>query len=438
MIWLSRTLKRIWICDLQLSDNINKSLISGSYILLAMVVVTASFGVTATLFASVFLTVSSVIWLFRHPKSFRLLGIEKLYLCLLCWLILRAMIEADWSGVMYVINEYRLLWMAPLIAIPLSHLLVSEDVLTPLFVGSLFYLCGSILMVFFSDPFDVISYKQDVQGFVGPYLSLGGKFVHGLWAVGAISIGLGVAYGSRATSVKRACYTFVVAALVFTVLVEESRTSYLMISFVFVAFLAKLGLSKKQAFWIGLSVFSLFAISLSIDSGFRSQVILSVVSVRDIFESGQLESSSIGQRLAALVTLSDLEYIEILVGLAPSDGQLRIESWVESGLLVGEPARARNLHSDIAHLILAGGLISVSIYIVLAYKILRLIVCVSPRHNEQMLVLGLGIAAFTTMFISGAINSTLLDIRERHLVLLIFIALSVALRKSGASHAIND
>jgi len=438
MTWLSRISKRTWISDLQVIDNINKALISGSYILLAMVVVTASFGVTATLFASVFLTVSSITWLFRHPKSLRLLGIEKLCLWLLCWLILRAVIEADWSGVMYVINEYRLLWMAPLIAIPLSHTLAKEDVLMPLVVGSLFYLCGSILMVFFGDPLDVISYKRDIQGYVGPYLSLGGKFVHGLWAVGAISIGLCVAYGLRETSVKIAGYTFVVAALVFTVLVEESRTSYLMISFVFAAFLAKLGLSKKQAFWVGLSVFSFFAICLSIDSGFRSQVMLSVVSVRDIFEDGQLESSSIGQRLAALVALSDLEYIEILIGLAPSDGQLRIESWVESGLLVGEPAIARNLHSDIAHLILFGGLISVSIYIVLAYRIFRLIVCVSPRHNDRMLVLGLGIAAFATMFISGAINSTLLDIRERHLVLLIFIALLVALRKGGASHAIND
>lgn len=423
---------------MQVSDNINKTLISGSYILLAMVVVTASFGVTATLFASVFLTVASVTWLFRHSKSLRLLGIEKLCLWLLCWLILRAVIEADWSGVMYVINEYRLLWMAPLIAIPLSHTLVNEDVLTPLVVGSLFYLCGSFLMVFFGDPFDVISHKRDVQGFVGPYLSLGGKFVHGLWAVGATSIGLCLAYGSRTMSTKMASYTFVIAALIFTFLVEESRTSYLMIGFVFLAFIWKLGLSKKQAFWVGLSVFALVAVSLSTDSGFRSQVMLSVVSVRDIFESGQLESSSIGQRLAALLALSELDYIELLIGLAPSDGQLRIESWVESGLLVGEPARARNLHSDIAHLILIGGLISVSIYIVLAYKIFRLIFCISPRHDDQMLVLGLGIAAFATIFISGAINSTLLDIRERHLVLLIFIALSVALRKNGASHAIND
>jgi hypothetical protein len=352
--------------------------------------------------------------------------------------MLRAASEADWLGVMYVINEYRLLWMAPLIAIALSHTLTNEEVLKPLLVGSLFYLCGSILMVFFGDPFGGINYKRDIQNFVGPYLSLGGKFVHGLWAVGAISVGLGLAYVARSRFAKTAICVFVLVVLGFTVLVEESRTSYLMIGFVFLTFFFKLGLSTKQALWIGLSMFGLVAILLSTDSGFRSQAMLSIESVTEIFDGGELVSSSIGQRLSALMALSDLGYSELLIGLAPSDAQLRIESWVESGVLIGEPARARNLHSDVAHLILVGGVISVSIYIAIAYTVIRLIARSTPRHDDQMLALGLMIATFATIFLSGAINSTLLDIRERHLVLLIFTALLVALRKYGAPHGTDD
>jgi hypothetical protein len=211
-----------------------------------------------------------------------------------------------------------------------------------------------------------------------------------------------------------------------------------MIGFVFLTFFFKLSLSTKQALWIGLSMFGLVAILLSTDSGFRSQAMLSIESVTEIFDGGELVSSSIGQRLSALMALSDLGYSELLIGLAPSDAQLRIESWVESGVLIGEPARARNLHSDVAHLILVGGVISVSIYIAIAYTVIRLIARSTPRHDDQMLALGLMIATFATIFLSGAINSTLLDIRERHLVLLIFTALLVALRKYGAPHGTDD
>jgi len=412
-------------------DRVIRQSVRASTISFFVVVLSASFGVAMTLGSSFLLLLSSLVFIIRHRVSLNFSRIEWAGLALLAVLVARAAIEVRLDGFIHILNEYRLLWMVPIISVAVAKCFEQREIIGIILVSSLIYIVGSSLMVVFGDPFEIIVYKRDVQHFVGPYLSLGGKFVHGLWAAAVTALGLAIV-NKLESNVSRIGVCVAVAYIFgYSLIIEESRTGYVMFAAVGVLIVWKSQLSRLQLSRIGLAV-AISVIALSImESSVRSQLILSINTLSEVMSGRNMDATSIGQRLLAWKALSSLSIQELFLGLGPFEAQIRIDQWIEEGLLLGEPARGKNLHSDIAHLVLSGGLVAVFCYGLFAWAVFRVIKqhpCrpSSPTHGA---ILGLAIAVFVICFVSGVANSTLLDVRERHVVMVFFVAFVALLRQ---------
>lgn len=421
--------------EMSVVDRVIISCIRVTAIAFFLIVLSASFGVAMTLAISILLITFSIFWIFRQQSVPTIFLVEWVGFGLLGWLIIRASFALDFSGVLYLLNEYRLFWVVPIVSIAVSQCLTQRELIITLSLGSLFYFLGSILMVFLGDPFQIIDYKRDIQNFAGPYLSLGGKFVHGLWTVGVVSIGFAILINLKSIPKAIGLTTGLLSILAFNFVIEESRTSYLMLASVFIIFLWCAKPTPKQ-FYIAIVVAILAFLALIVtETSFKSQLGLSLNSLIGSLSGEAIESSSIGQRLIALKALNYLSFEEALLGLGPSYADLKIDEWVQIGLLVGEPAHAKNLHSDVAHLLLNGGLPAVLLYFGYGYTVFKYIRvnCLGSSYSQH-LILGFAVAVFAMIFISGIINSTLLDIRERHVVMAFFIMFLALIRQIGESH----
>ncbi|MEL0069161.1 MAG: O-antigen ligase family protein [Gammaproteobacteria bacterium] len=337
--------------------------------------------------------------------------------------------EADWHGISYLLNEYRIFWMVPPVAVAISNVFTTRQLIFIFSVGSFLYLIGSVSMALAGDPFGIIEYKRDVQNFIGPYLSLGGKFVHGLWAASFVAIYLSIAFNSTSRPRQVLSLAIVIVVIMYSLGVEESRTGYLMLLAVFTCYAATLRWSSRVAMYTLALLVSCIGIFL-LDSGVKSQMLISQQSIELLMAGSQAEDTSIGQRFAVWRALITLDNTELLFGIPQSEASVRINEWVSSELIFGEPAKSRNLHSDVAHLILIGGLPAVLIYAWLAASMFNTVRTSSKSKGSiAPLVFGLSVAAFVVVFVSGIFNSTLLDIRERYFVMLILVILFACLRR---------
>lgn len=410
-------------------DQINRIVIHISFIIFAMAVTTASFGIALTLISSLVLATASIVWVTRCYKEVRLFQFEFLGLLLIGWLIIRSGAEADWDGISYILNEYRIFWMVPPIALAISHVFTTRELIFIFSVGSFLYLIGSVSMALAGDPFGIIEYKRDVQNFIGPYLSLGGKFIHGLWAASFVAVYLSIAFNPKSRTSQVLSLSIVIGVVMFTLGVEESRTGYLMLLSVFACFAATLRWSSRDAIYmLALSVLCIGIFLL--ESSGKSQLLTSLQSIELLMSGSQAEETSLGQRFAVWRALFMLDNIELLIGMPQAEASVRIHEWVTNGLIFGEPAKSRNLHSDVAHLILIGGVPALLIYACLAASMVN-IARTSSKSNSSIapVVFGLSVAAFAIVFVSGMFNSTLLDVRERHFVMLILVILFACLRR---------
>ena len=157
-------------------SHVYQSLLWASFVLFVTTALSASFGVAAYSVSLGVLAILSFGSVFAW-RAWRLLGVERLGLALLIWLCAREVIESGTGGLLTVLSEYRLFWVAPLIAVALNRWIEPQNILVPVVVALGIYFIGSVSLTLLDDPFLISEQKRVIQGNGGPHLSLGGKFV---------------------------------------------------------------------------------------------------------------------------------------------------------------------------------------------------------------------------------------------------------------------
>ena len=401
-------------------SHVYQSLLWASFVLFVTTALSASFGVAAYSVSLGVLAMLSFGSVFAW-RAWRLLGVERLGLALLIWLCAREVLESGTGGLLTVLSEYRLFWVAPLIAVALNRWVEPQNILVPVVVALGIYFIGSVSLTLLDDPFLISEQKRVIQGNGGPHLSLGGKFVNGLIS----TLGIGLALGASVTTSSKIGAAFLVmfaaAISAYTLFVEDGRTGY---ALVVAAWLVAAMIALYRS---GLS-FALVLLVLVIGSTFvwndhrvQSQVERVWTGFDEVLTHKNMNSST-GQRLQGFVLIADHDWSRLMFGDGYTQGREVIEQWSSEGRLIGEPIKSGNLHSDVAHILLYGGVIGLTLYGAFGIALLRLLTKSIGYRNY----VGASLSASLGMmiFVSGCLNSTLLDLRERAVVIVLFVLLA--------------
>jgi len=418
--WLDKSIDRLfWI----------------GYVFFVMATLTASFGVALSSVATVLLFGSGLLLIYRARCWQRLLKIELIGLCLFFWLCLNDLIALELTGLMSIVSEYRFLWLAPIVAIAFSASSYRQFIWVPIIVGLVFYSLGSVQLTLLGDPFEIGAYKRSIQNSHQNHLSLGGKFVHGLIATIVVSVSLfKVANGGSWRSIL-GWSALALGFTGYTLLIENGRTGYILVILAWLisgAFLLSNAhhWQFKLVFFFGvMGSIAIYSLSETV----HGQVGRIFIAVDQVYNDGNF-SSSTGQRLQGFKNLLELDNNELLFGSGYERGSQHMRAWIKEGIFIGEPTKNLNMHSDIAHLVLYGGLIALILYVAFAYQF-WLISRIAMVEGDGLLA-GLTCGVFIALFVSGILNSTLMDLRERNVVLLGYILILIYSRllfgKKGA------
>lgn len=400
------------------------------YVLFTVVVLSSSFGVAATMTATGLLVVFGCIVFVRMGPliAWPRMGVVWAGLSLCGWLVVRELISDGIESVPLLLWEYRFFWLAPLVAGALITAGIGREVWLPVLVGSVLYSIGSTQLTLLGDPLEIAQYRRHFQGVYAVPLSLGGKFVHGLWATMAIGCLLGWSVAQTQPGKRWILVATATAILLYTLLIEDGRTGYAMtlcVWFLGMLILCRESRMARVIFLVAAGV----VVSLIVASDqFQHQIGTAVRNATAYFDAGRV-GSSVGNRLQIWPLILSSDWIHLMFGHGYQGGTRLIQSWIDSKQLIGEPASSGNLHSDIGHLIVYGGCVAVLLYFAFAITLLR--VWLSALRMRYWTVLGLAMGLVIAMYVSGLMNSTLLDLRERSIVLLAYILLLVSVSRAG-------
>ena len=406
-----------------------------SYVFFAVSALTASFGAAVLSISLGFLVLASLMSWVTQSQNKPLLFAEKIGMYLIAWLCLSEVLSGHVTGVYPLLSEYRFFWLGPLVAIALLRWLTPLEIATPVAVSLMFYWLGSMSMTVLDDPLAISEYKKVVQNNGGSHLSLGGKFVNGLISVLSIGALLGFTFRSQSKVCALMLLSLAIAISAYTILIENGRTGYFL---VFSCWASALTVAALKNLKIALSILVIFLIGVyvaAVDPTVKSQVTRILQSADAFFEHGAVTSST-GQRLQGFVLIAEHSEIEsVIFGEGYTGGRIKLAEWADAGQLIGEPVKSLNLHSDVAHLILYGGLIAFLGYVLFAIAILYMLAKSVARSD--WLTASLASSLLISVYISGVLNSTLLDLRERAVLLVIFIVFLSIARTSYEQEYIN-
>jgi hypothetical protein len=255
-------------------------------------------------------------------------------------------------------------------------------------------------------------------------MSLSGHFVHGLSVSMVLAICILGMYKTSLLSVRVTLGLTIVLGIIHVFAIEDGRTAYgqvLIVALVGIfVFLSGRVLLLSLAALIGFCVVMFFAVdqfSWGIQEAFNQ--------VADAVLKGRFEGS-VGARLQALMAPLYMGLFDLLFGYGPGSIRDEVSALHSLGVLSKQISNG-NLHNDFVQFVYSGGLIAcllyVSFVIAFFYEGVKGLKFSAKPLVFVVMSLGLGLV-WTSMF-----TSSLWDIRERHLVILMFVFSSVLIRK---------
>lgn len=416
------------------------------YSLFAVTTIAAVFGSAVAVTSSYLLFLCSLFVVWKYRWEFRLILIEKIILALVMWLLCASVLRDNAvAGMVFVIEEYRLLWMVPFISFAMARVLSESQIWAPLVMGSVFNVIGSGFLYFAKAvkvplALDVTAWLGVEPSGKGSRFSLNGKFVQAwfmtLWS------GLSFAWLSWKPSVRTYFLGILLVALIgfmlyHGVMYADARTG-------FFSSLATLGalclvltvyLEKRTKRALAAAIILLaFIGGVLLISNPPQRIEVGVANAVKFFQSG-VEATSIGLRLVVWRELSSLNFDQWLVGVGAGNWQSTMEAWFPDGHLGRRFVKWNDYHSQLIWLIVKGGVVALLLYIALAAAILLKSIDLLIREHAFALG-GFGIGIVGVLVLAGGFNSVFTALREAHvtgLALMAWIAL-VRMRTSTADN----
>lgn len=403
----------------------------GLYSLFAVTTVSAVFGTAVAVTSSYLLFFAScwVLWIKRSNIEFLLA--EKLAFGLVIWLLIAAIVRPNaLEGVEFVLKEYRLLWMAPVIALALSKSFSRAQLWAPPIVGTVFHFIGSALLVaakwktlawpWAKDIVDVLGLKANGKG---TYYALNGKFIQA-WLMTLWS-GLAMSWLSARDRMKSALIACVLALLIILGILHGSqfanaRSGVLSTFFVlavlagiYQVWLCRLGRKRTSLVLILILIMSLYTASENLPRKMESQLARSWDHTVAFFVEGR-EASSIGARLVVWSRLEKLDSDQWIIGVGAGNWEQTLDTWFPPGSYWERFAIWNDFHSQLLWLIVKGGLLALALYVAMVIALVASSVRQIFENNAWALG-GLGLGLATVLVVTGSMNSVFTALREAHL-----------------------
>jgi hypothetical protein len=404
------------------------------YSLLATVIFSASFGSAVAVSLYVLLFLLSLVAVWRYRSDFKLTAYERWSLLLVLWLVLSTCFRPNAiEGVSFILSEYRTLLMAPFIAFGLSRLLSVGQVWTPIVLGSVFNILGSLVLIG-SKYFGVQGAQviQQALGIVadgkGSRFALDGKFIQA--CLMAVWSGVGFYWCRLGLSFKAVIQaTFVGLVLVFVfyhgLIFADARSGF----FVASATLATVGaivISNIASKWMRYSLYGVAAMIgvFSFNEALDYPGLVTAIENTHRFIADGVDHTSIGMRLLTYQQLGLLAWDQFVFGVGGGNWKEAIRLMFPVGTS-GHPFVIWNdFHSQTVWLLIKGGVVSLILYLLIISLIAKRSFALLRDHRAYG-VGGLGVAICSILLLMGSMNSLFTAMRESHLVGLLLIVFGV-------------
>lgn len=394
-------------------------MIRSIYYFLVVTITSASFSgaVMSTLWVLLFLFSLATCLKHLHQLFFSTQG--NLGYALTLWLIFCALINSQNSeGLFFIIEEYRVLWMAPTIAYALSRSLSRKEILLPLAVGSLFNVLGSGLLTL--DHFVNDNLFSECCGVVskGTAFTLNGKFTQSFVVFFWLSTYLTfMAIDRKLTPAKKVLLAIILGLiLIHGVNLAGSRT--LLIGSIIISIVIATICTTSRTRLVNIIIYSILLISFTYIM-FKLELLNVGTLERDLTLITENKwKGSLGSRIMSLTNIFGLPLNDLLFGV--SDWRQQMKSWYDAGTLSHHILRWQDFHSEFVWLIVLGGIVAVYIYLLLVYSIFVASVMLIANRND-LFAGSIGIAISVIMVPVGLLNSIFLAFLESHFIGLAFV-----------------
>lgn len=401
-----------------------------SYSLFATGITSGAFGVAYTNISYGLLCIAAVLSFCARPQKLLFLPHEVLSFALFGWLLIASSLRQNpIDGMIFIAQEYRLLATFPVVAILLQRHIPKSELLTPIVCGAIINLSGSLLLIIGEHN----SFVNDINSLIGiSGDALGGKFVQAwnytIWMGILLFLILSLKGWKIAVSkfllIAIACFMFY-----YLVSVAQSRTGVLGCAIViFIIFSYKIlkitQLKHKIVLMILVSIFGVLSFK-SLSETSRFQELKEEV---NYFASGKRNSiyTNFGMRLWSWKTVAELERDEVLLGVGGSAWREKMDQWVSMGIFSKLHHKWLDFHSEFIWQLMLGGLPAVTLYVLIALKVLAQVSGKCIASNEIMW--GLAVSIPVVWLPMSLFNSNLISIRESHVIIFYMIIFSFWIR----------